>query len=126
MEGARAVSIVKINNGQFELNDKFLVSVLNHPDIKDKKLVVVSIAGASCEGNHFLLAYFLDYLNSRVCKKKNGFLHFVVNLNQTFSANMKEKTQITGLNRIVSFPDFHAKMIRAKHLLEFPCAVIYL
>lgn len=68
MEGAKALQIVKIRNGQLELDENLLVGVLNEPEIKESKVVVVSLAGTSHEGNHFLLGLFLRYLYAQVCK----------------------------------------------------------
>lgn len=51
---------------QFQLDEDALGSVLLHPDIKDKHVVVVSVAGAFRKGKSFLLDFFLRYMNSKV------------------------------------------------------------
>ncbi|CAL8082920.1 unnamed protein product [Calicophoron daubneyi] len=53
------------NNTSFSLDEDALASVLLSPEIKDKKVVVISVAGAFRQGKSFLLDFFLRYLNSK-------------------------------------------------------------
>lgn len=61
-----AVQIVSQKNNSFELNLDGLRTVLDRDDIKDRSVVVVSIAGPSRQGKSFLLNFFLRYLNAQV------------------------------------------------------------
>lgn len=61
------IQIVVANEDHtFELDEEALGSVLMHPDIQGKKVVVVSVAGAFRKGKSFLLDFFLRYLNAHV------------------------------------------------------------
>lgn len=51
---------------ELELNEKNLRKIMLHPDVKDNKVMVVSIAGALRKGKSFLLGFFLKYLEARV------------------------------------------------------------
>ncbi|XP_055949260.1 atlastin-2-like [Argiope bruennichi] len=60
-----AVTIVTAEDHTFELREDVLNSVLMKNDIKDKKIVVVSVAGAFRKGKSFLLNFMLRYLESQ-------------------------------------------------------------
>ena len=60
----RPIQIVKVaEKHSFELIEENLQSVLNRPDVRQKKVVVVSVAGAFRKGKSFLLNFFIRYLN---------------------------------------------------------------
>ncbi|XP_054715611.1 atlastin-2-like [Uloborus diversus] len=59
------VTIVRAEDHSFELNEECLNSVLLQHDIKDKKVVVISVAGAFRKGKSFLLNFMLRYLNAQ-------------------------------------------------------------
>ena len=50
----------------FELNEEAIEKILLEPTVKDKKVVVLSVAGAFRKGKSFLLDFFLRYLNAEV------------------------------------------------------------
>uniref|UniRef100_A0A7E4W6Q6 GB1/RHD3-type G domain-containing protein n=1 Tax=Panagrellus redivivus TaxID=6233 RepID=A0A7E4W6Q6_PANRE len=51
------------NNPQaFRLNENALNAVLGHREIANKKIVIISVAGAFRKGKSFLLNFFLEYL----------------------------------------------------------------
>lgn len=50
----------------FELDEDALSDILLQDDIKDRSVVVVSVAGAFRKGKSFLLDFFLRYMNSKV------------------------------------------------------------
>jgi len=50
----------------FELDEEALSEILLHDDVKDRNVVVVSVAGAFRKGKSFLLDFFLRYMDSKV------------------------------------------------------------
>ncbi|KDR14875.1 atlastin-like [Zootermopsis nevadensis] len=63
--GGRPVQIVVNRNGSFELDEKVLENILLQDHIKDKNVVVVSVAGAFGRGKSFLLNFLLRYLEAK-------------------------------------------------------------
>lgn len=53
--------VVTSENHEFTLDEEALESVLMKPDIRDKKVVVISVAGAFRKGKSFLLDFFLRH-----------------------------------------------------------------
>lgn len=49
----------------FALNDAELAQILLRPDVCDRKVAVISVAGAFRKGKSFLLNFFLRYLQNR-------------------------------------------------------------
>jgi len=66
--GGRAVQVVKINDEDeehsFTLDENALSQILNRPDVRDKPICVVSVAGAFRKGKSFLLNFMLRYLKA--------------------------------------------------------------
>lgn len=62
----RPLQIVSVNSEkkEFELDVEALSSILLHPDVKDKPVAIVSIAGDFRKGKSFLLNFFLRYLKN--------------------------------------------------------------
>lgn len=53
-------------NHQFILDEEALEDILLKDDIKDRNVVVVSVAGAFRKGKSFLLDFFLRYMKATV------------------------------------------------------------
>lgn len=67
---ARPIQIVSTEDDHtFVLDEDTLTEVLLQDDIKDRFVVVVSVAGAFRKGKSFLLDFFLRYLYARVSLK---------------------------------------------------------
>ncbi|RZC34149.1 atlastin, partial [Asbolus verrucosus] len=67
-----AVPIVLANNDHtFTLDEAALKSVLLRDEVKDRYIVVISVAGAFRHGKSFLLDFFLRYMNSKYVLKQN-------------------------------------------------------
>lgn len=66
---AGPVQIVIPKNQTYELEIDELNYILDADDIKDRHIVVVSIAGASRQGKSFLLNFFLKYLYAQVSEQ---------------------------------------------------------
>lgn len=67
IDEGRALQIVEPNDDHsFVLKIDALETILNAENIRDRYVVVVSIAGALRQGKSFLLNFFLQYLNARV------------------------------------------------------------
>ncbi|ELT99524.1 hypothetical protein CAPTEDRAFT_108499, partial [Capitella teleta] len=63
----RPLSIVEAKDDHtFELNIENLESVLLRPEVRDRHVVVLSVAGAFRKGKSFLLDFFLRYLHAQV------------------------------------------------------------
>jgi atlastin len=65
--GGRAIQIVLANDDHtFELDEAALEDILMQDHVKDRHVVVVSVAGAFRKGKSFLLDFFLRFMNSQV------------------------------------------------------------
>ncbi len=63
----RPIQIVSTTDDHtFDLEEEALEEILLSPRIRDKKVIVVSVAGAFRKGKSFLLDFFLRYLNAQV------------------------------------------------------------
>ena len=75
MEGhafGKSVNILKFNDGnEISIDKPELDQIFHHPDVKDRKMVVVSIVGAFRKGKSFFLDYCLRYMYANVSKLKN-------------------------------------------------------
>lgn len=65
--GGRAVPIVlATEDHKFTLDEESLTEILMQEEIRDRYVVVVSVAGAFRKGKSFLLDFFLRYMHSKV------------------------------------------------------------
>ena len=60
----------------FELDEEALAEILYQEEIKDRSVVVVSVAGAFRKGKSFLLDFFLRYMNNKV--RNLIVLHYIM------------------------------------------------
>lgn len=66
MSGRPVQIIVYRENHVFDLDEEALESILMQDHVKDRHIVVVSVAGAFRKGKSFLLDFFLRYMRSKV------------------------------------------------------------
>lgn len=57
-------------NHQFILDEEALEEILLKDEVKDRNVVVVSVAGAFRKGKSFLLDFFLRYMRATVSNNK--------------------------------------------------------
>ena len=62
----KAVSILSFDGRKMTTNDELRESILLHPEVKDRKIVVVSIIGAFRKGKSFLVDYCLRFMYANV------------------------------------------------------------
>lgn len=67
----RAIQIINNEEHTFKLSLDSVKKLLETDDIKDRSVVVISIAGSFRKGKSFLLNFFLKYLNAQVKEKHN-------------------------------------------------------
>jgi atlastin len=65
---AEAVQIVKVNEEAhtFRLSEEDLTRVILQENVKNREVVIVSVAGAFRKGKSFLLDFFLRYMYAKV------------------------------------------------------------
>lgn len=69
------VQIVTVNkeDHSFDLDTDALGRILLAPEVRDKDVVVVSVAGAFRKGKSFILDFMLRYMYRKVRKQANAF-----------------------------------------------------
>ncbi|CAH1977349.1 unnamed protein product [Acanthoscelides obtectus] len=73
MTKPHAVPIVVANQDHsFQLDEEALKKVLLRDELKDRYVVVVSVAGAFRHGKSFLLDFFLRYMNAKILKQNTS------------------------------------------------------
>ncbi|GFX08745.1 atlastin-2 [Trichonephila clavipes] len=65
MKGHAVQIITPSDDHLFELEEEVLESILLAENVRDKKVVVVSVSGAFRKGKSFLLDFCLRYLNAK-------------------------------------------------------------
>jgi atlastin len=63
------LNVLKFSNSSLEFDKAALESLLLHPQVKDRKIVVLSIVGAFRKGKSFFLDYCLRFLYGNVSEK---------------------------------------------------------
>lgn len=78
---AEAVQIVKVNEEAhtFRLSEEDLTRIILDDNVKNRDVVIVSVAGAFRKGKSFLLDFFLRYLYARVSINSVTFNHSKIN-----------------------------------------------
>ncbi|EFN89021.1 Atlastin-2 [Harpegnathos saltator] len=72
VDDGRPVQVVLAHpDHTFELDEDALSEILLHDDVKDRSVVVVSVAGAFRKGKSFLLDFFLRYMNNKYTLHSN-------------------------------------------------------
>ena len=66
LQGQPVQIVTTTDQHTFQLDEERLEEILLSPNVRDKKVVVVSVAGAFRKGKSFLLDFFLRYLNAQV------------------------------------------------------------
>lgn len=66
MVSVKAIQIIAPVNHKLELQIQNLTEILETDNIKDRNVVIISIAGAFRKGKSFLLNFFLRYLYAQV------------------------------------------------------------
>lgn len=69
MSSAGAVQIIAPKDHKFELQFENLKQIFESTNIKDRDVVIISIAGPYRKGKSFLLNFFLRYLYAQVKQK---------------------------------------------------------
>lgn len=62
----KALNVVQFVDGKLEFSKNELDSLLLHPDVKDRKVVVFTIVGAFRKGKSFFMDYCLRFLYANV------------------------------------------------------------
>lgn len=74
----RAIQIISSDDHSLQLKDDLLKSILENENIKDRHIVVVSIAGGFRQGKSFLLNFKLKYLDAQVIR----FVQLIKSMNE--------------------------------------------
>lgn len=66
MNSAKPIQIIEPIDHTFHLESKHFKSIVDSDDLRDRDVVIVSIAGDLRKGKSFLLNFFLKYLYAQV------------------------------------------------------------
>lgn len=86
VDKGKPLQIVKLGSGcvqKLKLNEKNLETILLHPDVKDKPVVIVSVVGAYKTGKSFLLGFLLKYFEEGVILLRptiDLIIYFLINV----------------------------------------------
>lgn len=62
------MQIIKIAGDELEINENNLDRILKSDELRDRFVVVISVAGAFRRGKSFLLGFFIRFLEAMVSK----------------------------------------------------------
>lgn len=84
------VQIVTVNkqDHSFDLDTKALSRILLAPEVRDKNVVVLSVAGAFRKGKSFLLDFMLRYMYRKVSEKIKTFVFCIISTSSYFCCVM--------------------------------------
>lgn len=89
------LSVMKFANSSLEFDKAKLDSLLLHPEVKDRKVVVLSIVGAFRKGKSFFLDYCLRFLYGNVSLYDTLLIeNLLYNTNQLLHSTNLLKTPI--------------------------------
>lgn len=107
-DSAEPIQIIVPVNHTFQLELQDLKRILEVDNIRDRNIVVVSVAGAFRQGKSFLMNFFIRYLNAQVTgkntinslrtkKKKFGFVILITHStrNTTYPIGWVKMTKTT-------------------------------
>lgn len=66
----KALDIVQFKDDDLEFDKDELNALLLHPEVKERKIVVVTIVGAFRKGKSFFLDYCLRFMYANVSKRR--------------------------------------------------------
>lgn len=99
---AEAIQIVKVNEEAhtFRLSEEDLTSIILQDNIRNRDVVIVSVAGAFRKGKSFLLDFFLRYLYARVRINKLNLARFIKLIDlELLVRSSKRRQQLVGQGR---------------------------
>ena len=99
--------VVAKDDHSFELDEEALESILLDPRVRDKKVVVLTVAGAFRKGKSFLLDFFLRYLDRQVSRQlgHSYYMTQLANFPQlTWGAICLTPPSCTAQNHLFSLP----------------------
>lgn len=74
----RPISLLKISDSNvINMDDEAIDNIFNHPEVENRKIVVLSLIGALRGGKSFFLDYCLRFLYANVSLKLNLKILFV-------------------------------------------------
>lgn len=123
---ADAIQFVIPVNHVFQLQTEQMKPILENENIKNRNVVVVSIAGAFRQGKSFLLNFFLRYLHAQVSQTYKFHLTKVNQSIKAHSSSTKYTMSPIGLaKQRMSPPDSNGEAVESVKPLEFGCGPKY-
>jgi hypothetical protein len=74
----RQRSVVNFEVDKAIIHDNVILHILLHPEVRDRKIVSLSIVGAFRKGKSFLLDYMLRYLYATVSFSLKSIFSFII------------------------------------------------
>lgn len=108
IQSGHPIQILIPQNHSFDLNSNELETILKHDEIKERNVVVVSVAGAFRQGKSFLLNFYLRYLEAQVRAIFSSFSLFTSDVSLSSNTDgvdlcsIKSMTLAIGLARKIA------------------------